>query len=60
MQLICLDDSLKRAFYAELCRVERWSVRELRARLALSEGTQRSLSPDPSRVPAGMLDEEAP
>ena len=33
LQLIYLDDPLKRDFYAELCRVERWSVRELRARI---------------------------
>lgn len=31
--LIPLKDSLQRDFYAEMCRIERWSVRELRARI---------------------------
>jgi predicted nuclease of restriction endonuclease-like (RecB) superfamily len=31
--LITLKDSLKRDFYAEMCRLERWSVRTLRARI---------------------------
>ena len=26
-QIIALDDPLKRDFYAEMCRIERWSVR---------------------------------
>jgi hypothetical protein len=30
--LLPLEDPLKRDFYAEMCRVERWSVRTLRAR----------------------------
>jgi hypothetical protein len=29
VELIPLDDQLKREFYAEMCRVERWSVRTL-------------------------------
>ena len=31
--LIPLDDALKRDFYAEMCRLERWSVRTLRAKI---------------------------
>ena len=31
--LLALDDPLKRDFYAEMARVERWSVRELRAKI---------------------------
>ena len=31
--IIPLDDSLKRDFYAEMCRVERWSVRTLRRKI---------------------------
>ena len=30
VELIPLDDPLKRDFYAEVCRIERWSVRTLR------------------------------
>jgi predicted nuclease of restriction endonuclease-like (RecB) superfamily len=32
-ELIYLDDPLKREFYAELCRVERWSTRTLRHKI---------------------------
>jgi hypothetical protein len=38
VELIPLDDPLKRDFYAEMCRVERWSVRTLRHKV----GTQSS------------------
>ena len=31
--VIYLDDPLKRDFYAEMCRVERWSTRTLQARI---------------------------
>src|SRR5262249_6311405 len=33
VEIIPLDDDLKRQFYAEMCRVERWSVRTLRAKV---------------------------
>jgi predicted nuclease of restriction endonuclease-like (RecB) superfamily len=33
VELLPLDDPLKREFYAEMCRLERWSVRTLRARI---------------------------
>lgn len=33
VELIVLEDSLKRDFYAEMCRVERWSVRTLRDKI---------------------------
>jgi len=32
-QIIAMDDPLKRDFYAEMCRVERWSVRTLRQKI---------------------------
>lgn len=32
-EIIRLDDQLKRDFYAEMCRVERWSVRTLRHKI---------------------------
>jgi predicted nuclease of restriction endonuclease-like (RecB) superfamily len=32
-EIIYLDDSLKRDFYAEMCRLERWSTRTLRAKI---------------------------
>ena len=33
IEIIPLDDPLKRDFYAEMCRLERWSVRTLRAKI---------------------------
>lgn len=33
LDLIYIDDPLKRGFYTELCRLERWSVRTLREKL---------------------------
>ena len=33
-QIIALDDSLKRDFYAEMCRIERWSTRTLEKKIA--------------------------
>jgi len=33
-EIIPLDDDLKRDFYAEMCRVERWSVRTLRQKIS--------------------------
>ncbi len=33
VELIPLEDSLKRDFYAEICRVERWSVRTLQHKI---------------------------
>jgi len=47
-QIIHIDDSLKRDFYAEMCRVERWSVRTLRKKIdsMLYERTALSRKPE--------------
>ena len=47
-ELIALDDPLKRMFYAELCRVERWSTRTLTAKVngMLFERTAIAKRPD--------------
>jgi predicted nuclease of restriction endonuclease-like (RecB) superfamily len=47
IELIPLDDPLKRDFYAEMCRVERWSVRTLRHKIGhlLYERTAVSKKP---------------
>lgn len=46
--LIPIKDSLKRDFYAEMCRLERWSVRTLRSRIdsMLYERTAISKKPE--------------
>ncbi len=48
VELIVLEDSLKRDFYAQMCRVERWSVRTLRAKVRgmLYERTAISRKPE--------------
>ena len=47
-ELIPLKDELKRDFYAEMCRVERWSTRTLRQKIdgMLFERTALSKKPD--------------
>ena len=46
--LIPLDDELKRDFYAEMCRIERWSTRTLEKKIGgmLYERTALSRKPD--------------
>lgn len=46
--IIPLDDPLKRDFYAEMCRLERWSVRTLQKKIGgmLFERTALSKKPD--------------
>ena len=46
--IIPLDDDLKRDFYAEMCRIERWSVRTLRQKIGgmLFERTALSKKPE--------------
>jgi hypothetical protein len=50
-QIIALDDPLKRDFYAEMCRIERWSTRTLEKKIGgmLFERTALSRKP-PSRT----------
>ena len=47
-QLIYIGDTLKRDFYAEMCRIERWSTRTLQERIQsmLYERTAISRKPD--------------
>jgi predicted nuclease of restriction endonuclease-like (RecB) superfamily len=48
VEIIYLKDDLKRDFYAEMCRVERWSVRTLRQKIngMLFERTALSRKPE--------------
>jgi predicted nuclease of restriction endonuclease-like (RecB) superfamily len=48
LDLIYIDEPLKREFYTEMCRLERWSVRTLRAKLdgMLYERTALSKKPE--------------
>lgn len=62
VELIPLDDPLKRDFYAEMCRVERWSVRTLRDKVQgmLFERTALSRKPEElaRRELAALRDED--
>ncbi|OGT06283.1 MAG: cytoplasmic protein [Gammaproteobacteria bacterium GWE2_37_16] len=48
LQIIAIDDQLKRDFYAEMCRIEHWSVRALRKKIAgmMFERTAIAKKPD--------------
>src|SRR5262245_11967844 len=54
IEIIPIKDPLKRDFYAEICHVERWSVRTLRDKIGgmLSERTALS------RKPAKLAEQE--
>ncbi len=47
-EIIYLNDSLQREFYAQMCRIEKWSVRELRKKIdsMLFERTAISKKPE--------------
>ena len=48
--LIPIDDPLKRDFYAEMCRVERWSVRQLRDKIGSMLYERTALSKKPEKL----------
>jgi hypothetical protein len=50
VEIIPLDDELKRDFYAEMCRVERWSVRTLRAKVRGMLFERTALSKKPAEL----------
>ncbi len=52
--LLSLDDSLKREFYAEMCRVERWSTRGLEKKIQSMLFERTALS----RKPAKLIEQE--
>jgi predicted nuclease of restriction endonuclease-like (RecB) superfamily len=54
-ELIPTDDALKRDFYAELCRAERWSVRALRQKIQSMLFERTALSKKPAKLVAQEL-----
>lgn len=56
MALIPVKDPLARGFYAELCRVERWSVRTLRGRVGSLLFERTALSKQPEELIRQELD----
>ena len=51
-RLIYLDDSLKRDFYAEMCRIERWSTRALERKIGGMLFERTALSKKPAKLAA--------
>lgn len=49
-QIIYLDDPLKREFYAEMCRVERWSTRTLQKKIGGMLFERTALSKKPAKL----------
>ncbi len=54
--IIPLDDDLKRDFYAEMCRIERWSVRTLRQKISSMLFERTALSKKPEKLIREELD----
>lgn len=55
-ELLPLPDSLQRDFYAEMCRVEKWSVRTLRAKIGGMLYERTALSKKPNALIRQELD----
>lgn len=55
-QLISFDDPLKRDFYAEMCRMERWSTRTLEQKIAGMLYERTAISRKPEKVIRHELD----
>lgn len=55
--IIYIDDPLKRDFYAEMCRIERWSTRTLQARIDSMLFERTALSKKPEELIRVELDE---
>lgn len=54
-RLIYLDDPLKRDFYAEMCRIERWSTRALEKKIGGMLFERTALSRKPEKLAAQEL-----
>ncbi len=50
LEVIYLPDALQRDFYAEMCRMERWSVRELRKKIDGMLFERTALSKKPTKL----------
>lgn len=54
--LIPIKDSIKRDFYAEMCRVEKWNVRTLRSKISSMLYERTALSKKPKSLAQAELD----
>jgi predicted nuclease of restriction endonuclease-like (RecB) superfamily len=56
LEILPLDDQLRRDFYAELCRIERWSVRTLRDKINKMLFERTAVAKNPEAVIRQELD----
>jgi len=56
VEIIPLEDDLKRDFYAEMCRIERWNVRTLRQKISGMLFERTALSKKPEKLIREELD----
>jgi hypothetical protein len=49
-EILPFEDPLQREFYAEMCRIEHWSVRELRSRIGSMLYERTALSKKPAKL----------
>lgn len=54
-EIIYLENELQREFYAEMCRLERWSVRALRAKVGSMLFERTAISKQPAEVAKAEL-----
>ncbi len=55
-ELIAVDDPLKRQFYTEICRIERWSTRTLKSKMAGMLYERTAIAKRPTKVVEGTLE----
>ncbi len=55
-ELIAIDEPLKRQFYTEICRIERWSTRTLKAKMDGMLFERTAIAKQPAAVVAQTLD----
>ena len=55
VEIVPMKDDLKRDFYAEMCRIERWSVRKLREKIGGMLFERTALSKKPAKLAAQEL-----
>jgi predicted nuclease of restriction endonuclease-like (RecB) superfamily len=56
VEIVPLNDPLKRSFYAELCRLERWNVRTLRKKIGHLLYERTAVSKKPEKMIAHDID----
>lgn len=56
IKLIAIEDELKRNFYAEMCRLERWSVRVLRQKIDSMLFERSAIAKKPESIIANEID----